>query len=127
MKIIETIIYECEHCKRYYKSKYFAELHEPKCKKNPDNFQRCMNCFHIEKKETKVYYNASGLGEGLGVYYLTRNKMMELMYCNKKEHYIYPYWINNPILQEDIEGEIANEPMPKECDVFNLIGIKCHV
>jgi len=118
MKTISTIIYECEFCRKYYKRKHFAIRHESGCKVNPDNFQRCICCAFLEKKETIVHYDKMCLGENLGVYYTDGYRNQELLFCNKKNIFVYPYWTSNPILQEDIEDEIENEPMPKECDLF---------
>ncbi len=120
MKAIETTIYQCEFCSKYYKRKHLALNHESACKKNPDNSQRCIGCIFLDKKETTVHYDKMYLGENLGVGYTDGYKQQELLFCSKKQHFVYPYWTSNPILQEDIEGEIENEPMPKECNLFQI-------
>jgi len=118
MKTISTIIYECEFCRKYYKRKHMAINHESGCKLNPDNFQKCIGCLFLEKKETTVRYDSFYLGENYGVGYIDGYRKQELLFCNKKQIFVYPYWTSNPILQEDIEDEIENEPMPKECNLF---------
>ncbi|WP_372776484.1 hypothetical protein [Mangrovibacterium sp.] len=118
MKTIQTTIYECEYCGKYYKSKYFAGLHESKCRKNPANFQRCIGCKFLDIKNVKIYFEQPILGPNLGVSFIDADKYEDLMYCEKKKHFVYPFWAANPIPQEDIEGEIPNEPMPKKCEHF---------
>ncbi len=120
MKTIQTTIYECEFCRKYYKRKHFAIQHESGCKLNPDNFQRCIGCAFLEMKETTVCFDRMYLGENLGVGYDDGYRQQELLFCNKKQTFVHPYWTSNPILQEDIDGEIPNEPMPKECDLYKL-------
>jgi len=120
MKTTLTTIYECEFCGKYYKRKHHAINHESGCKLNPDNFQRCISCSFLEQKEINVHYDKMCLGENLGVYYTDGERKQELLYCNKKQIFVYPYWTSNPILQEDIPDEIPNEPMPKECDYFEI-------
>lgn len=51
MKETVVTIYECEHCKKYYKRKHFAVKHELFCKKNPINRHRCFEfCTHLSKR-----------------------------------------------------------------------------
>jgi hypothetical protein len=118
MKETKTTIYECEFCGKYYKRKHLAINHESGCKLNPENFQRCIGCSFLEMKETTVRYDRMCAGENLGIYYVDEYRKKELLFCNKKQIHVYPYWTSNPILQEDIDGEIPNEPMLKECDFF---------
>ena len=47
----------------------------------------------------------------------------EIMFCRFKNEGVYPYWVKNPLLMEDILNEIPNNIMPKECDKFELIGM----
>ena len=44
----------------------------------------------------------------------------EILYCDAKKEGVHPFWNNNPLLQEDIHGEIPNNVMPKECDKFEF-------
>jgi hypothetical protein len=61
------------------------------------------------------------LGENYGVAYDHIDEEKELLFCDKKACFIYPYWMSNPILQEDIEGEVSNEPMPLvECSLYKF-------
>ena len=111
MKEIKTTIYECEHCRKYYKLKRFAILHEPKCRKNPINKQRCYDgCVHLVKKEVTYFWDHF---DG------SHESKKEILFCNAKQEGVYPFWMNRPLYQEDIEGEIPNEVMPCECDKFS--------
>lgn len=122
MKEIKTTIYECEYCRKYYKRKHLAIQHESGCKLNPANFQRCIGCAFLEMKETTVRYDRMCAGENLGIFYVDDYRQKEMLFCNKKQIFVHPYWTSNPIYQEDIENEIPNEPMPKECDFYNEIS-----
>jgi len=108
--IIETKeVYKCEHCRKLYQIKKACALHEPKCKKNPDNKQKCYDgCKHLIKKEVTYNWDAYD-GE--------HKSVKEILFCDAKEEGVYPYWING-LLQEDINGEIQNNVMPKECNKF---------
>lgn len=108
MKVIENItLYQCDHCKRDYKRKHFAIAHEPKCKKNPDNYQICLDgCPELEKKKVEIHFDAYD-----GDHYEDR----ELLFCLAKKEFVYPFWVDG-YLSEDIKDEIPNNPMPKECD-----------
>ncbi len=119
MKTIETTIYKCDFCGKIYLRKSWCEKHEPKCKKNPDNFQKCMEfCVYLEKKEA-CFLSETGYDDGNGITMIESESKRDVFYCQKKKHYIYPFWCNNPILQEDIIDEIENEPMPKECVFYD--------
>ena len=48
-----------------------------------------------------------------------KDAKISAFWCTKKDHWIYPPTrVNHPILQENIEDEIVNEPMPVSCKVF---------
>lgn len=110
MKIETREIYRCDHCKKIYLRKKACIDHEPKCKKNPINFQKCLDgCSHLCKKTITYYYDAyNGECEG----------EKELLYCSAKKEFVYPFWVGNPLHPEDMEDEIPNEVMPSECDHF---------
>lgn len=106
--------YKCEHCRKLYQIKSACIKHEEElCKKNPINHQRCFDgCDHLIKKETEVtYFDHDGYDY---------QEKRELLYCNHKKEYVYPYWIGNPTLEEDITDNIPNNVMPRECDEFKL-------
>lgn len=110
MKTITKPTYKCDFCSKLYQRKNFAEQHEPKCRKNPDNKQRCYDgCVHLVKKEVTYSYNAYD-GE--------HDSKTEILFCDAKKEGVYPFWING-LLEEDIHGEISNNIMPKECDLFD--------
>lgn len=106
-------IYKCDHCRKVYQIKRYAIAHEPKCKKNPINTMRCFDgCIHLIKKEV-VYYFDGYDGEHEG--------KKEILFCEAKKEGVYPFWLNNPLLAEDMDSEIPNEVMPKECDLFKFL------
>lgn len=108
-------VYKCEHCRKLYQIKSACERHEPKCPKNPDNFKICHGCEFLEKIEVEVNFQDHN-----GSDHFVKKK---LLHCNKLNKFVYPLSVQNGwnggYLQEDIgDGEIPNEPMPKECDSF---------
>jgi len=112
--------YRCSFCGKVYLQKHWCEKHEPNCKANPINYQKCTGgCVFLEKKETKYIYTGISMGENMGVVYEEKEGVKDLLFCTKKKIFVYPFWCNNPILQEDIIGEIENNQMPKECDLFS--------
>lgn len=105
-------IYRCEHCKKYYLSKYFAERHELMCKMNPVNFRPCFECkFLINKYQTESVDSMYEDGR-----YKEDEITYKLLFCEKKEMFLYPPKV-------EIKGnsiELAydeNNPMPKECEL----------
>lgn len=102
-------IYKCEHCRKLYQAKRFAEAHEEMCKKNPENQRACFACKFLEKKETVLYYGSPIGGE------ITRT--VSFLHCEKKGIFLYPPKV-------EIKGNAfklwdnTNEPMPKKCDDF---------
>ena len=103
--------YKCEFCGKLYQLEKWCIKHEPICKKNPINNQKCREgCIYLEPKEINyLFENPFGSSE------LKRDGL----FCTKKKEFVYPFWCNNPILEEDIIEEIPNNPMPKECNYFN--------
>jgi hypothetical protein len=111
--IIETKeIYKCEHCRKLYQVKRFAEFHEQCCNKNPDNKRACFGCKFLVKRPFELFYDTWS-GES--------SRMLDLFYCNSKEHYLYPPKVeakgNWLVIENDTD---TNEPMPKpnECDKY---------
>lgn len=114
--------YRCEFCGKVYLQKHWCEKHEPNCKANPVNFQKCLSgCVFLESKETKYSYQGISMGENMGVVHEEKEGLKDLTFCTKKKEFIFPFWCGNPILQEDIENETPNEPMPKECTLFSNV------
>jgi len=99
--------YKCEYCRKLYQRKRYCELHEPKCRKNPENYQACLDgCQFIMKKNTTVYYDTY-IGQG--------EFKIDLLFCEAKNEFVYPYWVNG-IDEADIEDGLPNNPMPKQCE-----------
>lgn len=117
MKIITA--YKCGFCSRVYQMKHFCEKHEAKCKQRPENYQKCTDgCKHLVSKETETLSRDKLLFAYRGEEIPTNTK--KLMYCNAKKTYIYPYWCKSPVEQDDLPDETPNEPMPKECEFYNV-------
>ena len=119
----ETTIYKCDWCGKIYLSKGWCKKHEPNCKANPVNFQKCTDgCVFLENKEAKYTYQGISMGKDMAVVYEEKEGERDLLFCTKKKAFVYPFWCRKPILQEDIAGEIENNQMPKECDLFDNVA-----
>ena len=104
-------VYKCDYCRKLYQRKHACIEHEPNCRKNPDNFQKCFDgCVNLIKKEV-IYF--------LDLYGGEHKMSKEILYCEAKNEGVCPYWING-INSDDIENEIPNNTMPKECDLFKI-------
>ena len=102
-------IYKCEFCRKLYQIKSACQKHEPNCRKNPLNKQRCLEgCKHLIKKEITFMYDT---------YIGGMEDKREILFCNKKQEGVYPYWVNG-LEGEDIVGDIPNNIMPDECEFF---------
>jgi hypothetical protein len=95
-------IHTCDHCGKYYKSKYHAGRHEKYCKGNPNNKHACFDfCRHLRKDmdEGKTYF-----------------------YCVAKNDYCYSY-------KAELRGIEEGFRMPLECGDYvkmnNCCG-ECH-
>jgi len=115
MKTETREIYKCDHCRKAYQVKRFAEYHELICSKNPDNDRPCYSCTHLIKKEAVIY-------SGHDNYFTSEpvNVKRYFCYCKKKD--IFMFTPKNAIkgnfdhIDED-GGNFENHPMPKECDL----------
>lgn len=101
-------IYKCEHCKRIYQIKRFAESHEIACSKNPDNIRACFGCKNLVKKDKSLFFDT---------YCGEREVNYNLCYCSKKEMFLYPPKVEHKGTELDLVDE-TNEPMPIKCDFF---------
>jgi hypothetical protein len=101
-------VYQCEHCRKIYQVKRFAEAHERACAKNPENNRACFGCKYLNKKEYFLYYDTP-----LGEYTRTLN----ILHCSKKEIFLYPPKVERKGTYFDL-GDELNEPMPKNCSEF---------
>ena len=108
MRIIEKTIYYCDHCNKYYLSKYFAEKHEKFCSRNPENERACFGCQYLDKSKAQSYYDAYD-GE--------RERNVKILFCEKFNCGVYPPKVE--INQNSLElVDLENYPMPKNCDTF---------
>lgn len=111
MEVIIKPTYKCDFCSKLYQRKNFAEAHEIKCKKNPDNFRVCHGCDFLEQVEREYYYDTY-CGEG--------SRMVKVFYCSKVETYLYPASVGHNIEAPYEFGDIENEPMKNNCDMFEF-------
>jgi len=120
MKEIKTTIYECEFCKRYYKLKHFAVIHEDFCTKNPVNKPKCYGCKYLEKVDVMLNVEIECLGEYYGIEYTEVKRGFSLLKCTKKDTFIIPIISHKkgkcfePNLLEEINEMVA----PLECSDF---------
>ena len=64
-------IYRCDHCNKYYISKYHAERHEKYCRENPNNQHACFkDCKHLTsgQDEEGKYFTCDITGKSLFSY-----------------------------------------------------------
>ena len=112
MIVKEITIYKCEYCGKIYQRKHFCVSHEPKCRKNPKNYQPCLDgCVHITKKEAVFYCQTL---------HAEYEHNCELLFCNAKNEYIYPYWVNGYDEADIDDGETPNNPMPQSCENYKI-------
>jgi hypothetical protein len=98
--------YRCKHCRKLYQIKRAAEMHEKRCKKNPDNWRACNGCkFAVERL-------ANLEGKTMNGEKFTYDK--SLLYCLKKETFIHPPIIEHKGTAAIIIGN-DNIPMPRTC------------
>ncbi len=101
-------ISRCEYCGKIYLSKRFADRHEIRCLKNPDNNRACYGCKHLTKKDTTIstwYYGECG------------EKNLTLLHCAVHDRYVYPSRVEHNGTAWETE-DLPNEPMPRECSHF---------
>ena len=115
MKTINTTIYECEFCRKYYKRKHFAIYHESVCNKNPENNRACYGCVQLEKNNASIYAGYDNYYTGEPIY-----EDKEFFFCNKKKIFLYTpknaaKGNHNHIDTEG--GNFEHYIMPKECEL----------
>lgn len=110
MKIETKEIYKCDFCNRWYQRKNAAVKHEDLCIKNPYNCQPCFNCIHLSKKEAYVECDYTYGNDG--------TKVVEALYCKKKEIYLHTPRNSKKDNAFTIVGA-DNLPMPRECKYFD--------
>lgn len=105
-------IYKCDFCNKMYQRKFWAEYHEKRCSKNPENYRPCFNCPFSVKTKVRVAIFLDWENE-------ERTYDREIIYCEKKNIGICPPF-QEPYEYVEIDGkEIVNENMPKQCDIFD--------
>lgn len=106
MKEVTKTIYKCDHCAKWYQRKHFAEKHEERCSKNPDNFRACFGCSLLKPVEVDYYQDSPMGGE-----YCTK---ISAFYCEKVDTYLHPPITEHKGNALDF-GDKLNEPMKKRC------------
>lgn len=109
MKVYNKTVYECDYCKKLLKIKFYAERHEKRCFKNPDNYRPCLCCKHLEKKEYRLHFD-TWCGED--------SKMIKVFYCKEVKSFLYPPIVEHKKNAIDL-GMECNEPMKKDCEIYN--------
>ena len=102
-------IYKCDHCNKLYQIKNRCAYHELICYKNPANNRACFGCNHLIKKSETIYYDTV---------YGESERKVDLLYCTKLNHYLYPPKIEHKGKWYDT-SDIENKAMPKECEHFS--------
>lgn len=110
MKTQKKEVYYCDYCKKHGLNKSKMEYHEETCFKNPENKRPCFNCHYLEKKETFI--------SGMYSNGLEWERTVNLLHCNKKQHFLYTPKNQFKGNQFDL-GDYENNPMPKECEFYD--------
>jgi len=99
--------FKCDFCGKKLERKHAMVYHELICSKNPENKRACFGCKFLGMKEDVVFIDQyNGTGE----------RIVFALFCKKKDIYVYPPKV-------EIKGnmlDLDNEPMPKECDLFEV-------
>lgn len=109
MKIIETTIYVCDHCKKKQYRKGDMTLHEKWCKKNPANKHMCFEfCKHLIKSDRD--YEGEEYGGTKTVFT-----------CAKTGKEMYSFIAERRKLPVVSDGTSIR--MPLECDLFETAHV----
>lgn len=122
MKVIENVtIYKCDFCKKELKRKHAMEAHEKSCWNNPENSHKCFEgCKYLTRKpiELGIGYDDIVTGEEV-------TRMYSGFFCELKKDFLVPKVIENRSSNnvwygyDENVNEVMQEPMPKECDLFD--------
>lgn len=124
MNIETKTIYSCEHCKRMFRSKYWANRHENTCRKNPAVWRPCFGCKHLVNigrlrvTELQDYAKKPYNSHKENVLYCREHDLIEVSpvaeflgkYKNVTEFFTHPH--------EDVK--ITAEQMPKKCSDYEV-------
>ena len=112
--IVLSKAYKCEYCSKLYQMRYYAERHETRCRKNPENNRLCMDCIHLENA-VETYYFDTFNGEC--------ERTVKVLKCGKKGIYVYPVSVKFSQMGPYEFDDIANEEMKKECDDYAIFDL----
>ena len=110
MKVLDKPIYQCEHCRKLYQIKSYAEKHETKCRQNPANDRPCYWCINLEMREEEYHFDT---------YCGSDSRIVNALYCKAREIFIHPQKVADSDMGPYEFGDTCNEVMPKSCDIFN--------
>ena len=103
MEIIETTIYQCSYCRKYYIRKYYCERHEKQCSNNPNNWHKCYDC-----KNLKVWRELDNKPDVRGIKKFMCKITRKSMHTCKAESRGFAKHLNTI-------------RMPLECDMYECI------
>jgi len=109
--------YQCDFCNKIYVRKHHAEIHESMCDKNPAIWRPCFGCKNLVKKEVEIWTGIDDYFSSEPIY-----KKVDFLYCKAKNQFLYTpkNEIKGNFHHIDSEGgNFENNPMPKECDIYN--------
>lgn len=111
MKTVSNLTrHYCDHCNKEYKVPHACIKHEAICSKNDINDRPCLHCSKLSVVKT-LHYKYDEDGEEIAI-----------MKCEKFNKFVHTPQVEakgNAFLSEDLENELPNEPMPKECEHYN--------
>ena len=108
-------VYHCDHCKKKMFRKHAMEKHEKWCASNPDNNKACSGCCFLQETTIEVDYGDNYFNEPV-------LKKVKAFRCTKLDKLLYPLKVEARGLDKKFpETFDEQEPMPKECEHFDLI------
>lgn len=109
MRTIIKPVYYCEFCNHKCLAKWAMKRHELMCFNNPANKRPCFTCNFLTKKEANITHYHYDEIESI--------QKVNDFYCSKKD--VFLYTPKNEIKGNRHDLDEGNEPMPKECDLYD--------
>ena len=107
-------VFYCDHCKKHLFRKSAMTRHEKLCLNNPENHKKCLSgCKFLETIEQIVSFGTDYEGD---IIYKTVTSFK----CAKFDKLMFPFSIERKSLHLRFDTYADQEPMPKECDGFEL-------
>jgi len=108
IEIKNTTIYKCEHCKKIYQKKIYADKHYINCRKSPENTSKCSDFCHYLYKE--IFHTWDENGNELKI---------NLFKCSKLDKFMKPIWSKQRLFFGQYDDDMPEIILqPKECEHY---------